>query len=220
PGCGGRPDAAGRPRTPGRGHRGPGRGGGAGARQRRDRDLDDRNTDRRGRRHSDAPAAPGRCPGCFPQPAGSAARTVVRTRRRGARPRGCLARLRRTRRRADVARRAGRIPDSVPTRRGCTVTPARIAIVDDDPAFSHYLSTLLTSRGYDVTSHRSGTELLRALEANRAPDVVLLDVLMPGMDGLETLRMLRTNHPGLQVIMLSGTQVPATIVDAVRLGAV
>jgi len=100
------------------------------------------------------------------------------------------------------------------------VTPARIAIVDDDPAFSQYLSTLLTSRGYDVTSHRSGTELLRALEANRAPDVVLLDVLMPGMDGLETLRMLRTNHPGLQVIMLSGTQVPATIVDAVRLGAV
>ncbi|MCC7044442.1 MAG: sigma-54-dependent Fis family transcriptional regulator [Acidobacteria bacterium] len=99
-------------------------------------------------------------------------------------------------------------------------TPARIAIVDDDPAFSQYLSVLLGSRGYDVITYRSGSDLLGALEADRAPDVVLLDVLMPGMDGLETLRMVRANHPALQVIMLSGTQVPATIVDAVRLGAV
>jgi two-component system response regulator AtoC len=100
------------------------------------------------------------------------------------------------------------------------VTPARIAIVDDDPAFAQYLSALLGSRGYDVVTFRSGVDLLRALEGTRAPDVVLLDVLMPGMDGLETLRILRANHPALQVIMLSGTQVPATIVDAVRLGAV
>jgi two-component system response regulator AtoC len=99
-------------------------------------------------------------------------------------------------------------------------TPARIAIVDDDPAFSQYLSVLLSSRGYDAITYRSGSDLLGALAADRAPDVVLLDVLMPGMDGLETLRMVRANHPALQVIMLSGTQVPATIVDAVRLGAV
>ena len=99
-------------------------------------------------------------------------------------------------------------------------TPARIAIVDDDPAFSQYLSVLLSSRGYDVVTYRSGVDLLRALQSNRAADVVLLDVLMPGMDGLETLRKVRSDHPALQVIMLSGTQVPATIVDAVRLGAV
>ena len=100
------------------------------------------------------------------------------------------------------------------------MTPARIAIVDDDPAFSQYLSVLLGSRGYDVSTFKSGADLLRALDSARAPDVVLLDVLMPGMDGLETLRILRANHSALQVIMLSGTQVPATIVDAVRLGAV
>ena len=100
------------------------------------------------------------------------------------------------------------------------MTPARIAIVDDDPAFSQYLSVLLGSRGYEVTTFRSGSDLLKALGAARPPDVVLLDVLMPGMDGLETLRAVRANHPALQVIMLSGTQVPATIVDAVRLGAV
>jgi two-component system response regulator AtoC len=101
------------------------------------------------------------------------------------------------------------------------VTPARLAIVDDDPAFSQYLSTLLSSRGYDVSTYTSGVDLLRALGGHGAsPDVVLLDVLMPGMDGLETLRAARGAHPALQVIMLSGTQVPSTIVDAVRLGAV
>ncbi|HVT46194.1 MAG TPA: sigma-54 dependent transcriptional regulator [Vicinamibacterales bacterium] len=100
------------------------------------------------------------------------------------------------------------------------MTPARLAVVDDDPAFSQYLATVLGSRGYEVTAYTSGADLLRALVRGPAPDVVLLDVLMPGMDGLETLRAIRTAHPGVQVIMLSGTQVPATIVDAVRLGAV
>jgi two-component system response regulator AtoC len=100
------------------------------------------------------------------------------------------------------------------------VTPARLTIVDDDPAFTQYLSTLLGARGYDVTSFSNGADFLRSLGRGAGPDVVLLDVLMPGMDGLETLRAVRSAHPALQVIMLSGTQVPATIVDAVRLGAV
>jgi two-component system response regulator AtoC len=100
------------------------------------------------------------------------------------------------------------------------VNPARLTIVDDDPSFTQYLSTLLGTRGYDINSYSSGTDFLRSLGRGTAPDVVLLDVLMPGMDGLETLRAVRSAHPGLQVIMLSGTQVPATIVDAVRLGAV
>ncbi|MEO8480918.1 MAG: sigma-54 dependent transcriptional regulator [Acidobacteriota bacterium] len=98
---------------------------------------------------------------------------------------------------------------------------ARIALVDDDPSFADYLAALLSSRGYDVRTHPSGADLLETLSRGGwAPDVVLLDVLMPGMDGLETLRAARQSHPGVQVIMLSGSQVPATIVDAVRLGAV
>ncbi|MEO8480924.1 MAG: sigma-54 dependent transcriptional regulator [Acidobacteriota bacterium] len=100
------------------------------------------------------------------------------------------------------------------------MTAARVAIVDDDSTFSQYLSTLLTDRGYQVSAFSSGPELLRALGSGTPPDVVLLDVLMPQMDGLETLRAARSAHPALQVIMLSGTQVPATIVDAVRFGAV
>jgi two-component system response regulator AtoC len=100
------------------------------------------------------------------------------------------------------------------------VNPARLAIVDDDPAFAQYLATWLGSRGYEVRTYPSGAELLNALSKPPSPDVVLLDVLMPGMNGLETLRAVRSAHPGLQVIMLSGQGVPSTIVDAVRLGAV
>ncbi len=100
------------------------------------------------------------------------------------------------------------------------MTAARIALVDDDPAFSAYLATLLRSRGYEIETYASGAELIDALGRTTPPDVVLLDVLMPGMDGLETLRALRQVHPALQVVMLSGTQVPSTIVDAVRLGAI
>ena len=100
------------------------------------------------------------------------------------------------------------------------MNPAKLAVVDDDPAFAEYLATMLGSRGYDVTPFSSGAEFLQALTRGPVPDVVLLDVLMPGMNGLETLRAVRNANPALQVIMLSGQQVPATIVDSVRLGAV
>ena len=96
---------------------------------------------------------------------------------------------------------------------------ARLAIVDDDAAFTGYLQTLLGARGYDVEVYNSGAALLEGLRAGAAPNVILLDVLMPDLDGIETLRAIRQAHPAAQVIMLSGRQAPATIVEAVRLGA-
>ncbi len=96
---------------------------------------------------------------------------------------------------------------------------AKLALVDDDPAFTEFLKTLLGTRGYEVDIFHSGKELLDALKAGGAPQVVLLDVLMPDLDGLETLRVIRQLQPNSQVIMLSGRQAPATIVEAVRLGA-
>ena len=100
------------------------------------------------------------------------------------------------------------------------MTSARVAIVDDDPLFVEYLASTLRTRGYDVRTYSGGSELLHALGGAEAPEVVLLDVLMPAMNGLETLKTLRTTYPGVQVVMLSGQQVPGTIVDAVRSGAV
>jgi DNA-binding NtrC family response regulator len=99
------------------------------------------------------------------------------------------------------------------------VTPARLALVDDDQQFVEYLETLLRSRGYEVQPFTSGADLLQTLHGDSRPDVVLLDVSMPGMDGLETLKAVRLAHPNVQVIMLSGRQAPGTIVDAMRQGA-
>ena len=99
------------------------------------------------------------------------------------------------------------------------MSTATLAIVDDDKPFSEYLNTMLKSRGYQATSYDSGDALLSALRDGASHDVILLDVLMPGMDGIETLRAIRLAQPGAQVVMLSGGQTPATIVEAVRLGA-
>jgi two-component system response regulator AtoC len=99
------------------------------------------------------------------------------------------------------------------------MSSATLAIVDDDQPFADYLQTMLKSRGYDTLSYQSGDALLAGLREGALPDVILLDVLMPGLDGLETLRQIRLAHPAAQVVMLSGGQTPATIVEAVRLGA-
>jgi two-component system response regulator AtoC len=96
---------------------------------------------------------------------------------------------------------------------------ARLAVVDDDRAFTGFLSTFLKTRGYSVESYNSGRALLEGLKAGATPHVILLDVGMPDVDGLETLRAIRQQRPSSQVIMLSGRQAPATIVEAVRLGA-
>src|SRR5437762_8083081 len=94
-----------------------------------------------------------------------------------------------------------------------------VAIVDDDSSFSSYLRTFLSLRGYEARCYTRGDELLASMKQTEAPDVVLLDVMMPGLDGLATLRALKASRPEAQVIMLSGRNQASTIVEAVRLGA-
>ncbi len=94
-----------------------------------------------------------------------------------------------------------------------------VAIVDDDSAFGGYLRTFLSLRGYDARCYTRGDELLAAMKQTEPPDVVLLDVMMPGLDGMATLKALKTSRPETQVIMLSGRNQASTIVEAVRLGA-
>ncbi len=95
-----------------------------------------------------------------------------------------------------------------------------IAIADDDTAFANYLKTFLDARGYLARVYGHGEDLLASARLGELPDVVLLDVMMPGMDGIATLRSLKTAHPDLQVIMLSGRENAQTIVEALSLGAV
>ena len=95
-----------------------------------------------------------------------------------------------------------------------------IAVVDDDSGFAGYLRTFLALRGYEGTrSYTRGDEIVAAIRQGEPPDIVLLDVAMPGMDGLQTLKALKSARPELQVIMLSGREQAQTIVEAVRLGA-
>ena len=94
-----------------------------------------------------------------------------------------------------------------------------VAIVDDDPAFAAYLRTFLSLRGYEARTYSRGDEMLAAIRQGDPPDVVLLDVMMPGLDGLATLRALKAARPETQAIMLSGREQASIIVEAVHLGA-
>src|SRR6202008_3904418 len=94
-----------------------------------------------------------------------------------------------------------------------------VAIVDDDSAFANYLRTFLSLRGYDTRSYSRGDEMRAAVKQGDPPDIILREVMMPEINGLEPLRALKAAKPELQAIMLSGREHPSPIVEAVRLGA-
>src|SRR5262245_4051557 len=96
---------------------------------------------------------------------------------------------------------------------------AFVCIVDDDPDFASYLRVLLSERGYEVRWYAKGDELLASINHSDAPEIVVLDLLMPGLDGLATLRAVKASRPHTPVIMLSGESQPSAIVEAARLGA-
>jgi CheY-like chemotaxis protein len=75
-------------------------------------------------------------------------------------------------------------------------------VIDDDPAQREMLHDLFTGRGYDVVTAGDGEEGLR-LSATRRPDLIILDIVMPGMGGLEVLTALKRQHPRLPVIVRS-----------------
>ncbi len=95
----------------------------------------------------------------------------------------------------------------------------RILVVDDEPSIRKYLQTLLEVDGFDVSMASSGKEALEIVTHGERPDFVILDVLMPEMDGLATLRSLMQLDRTLNIIMLSCTNEVGTVVEAIRLGA-
>jgi DNA-binding NtrC family response regulator len=97
--------------------------------------------------------------------------------------------------------------------------PAKILLVDDEPGMLRYIKTLLEVDDYKVETATTGEEALQHLEKGLQPDLVLLDVLLPGIDGLETLEKLRQKRTGLKVVMLSCVNDTRKVVQAMRLGA-
>src|SRR5215813_10422871 len=94
-----------------------------------------------------------------------------------------------------------------------------ILVVDDEPGMLRYLKTLLEVDSYHVSTATSGAEALACVQRGPAPDVVLLDLLMPDLDGLQTLERLRQARSGLKVVMLSCVSDTRKVAQAIRLGA-
>ena len=93
-----------------------------------------------------------------------------------------------------------------------------ILIVDDEPSIVQSLSGLLTDEGFNVLSASNGYEALKIIETE-SPDLVLLDVWMPGIDGIETLTEIKKDNPFIQVIIITGHGTIETAVKATKLGA-
>ena len=79
----------------------------------------------------------------------------------------------------------------------------RVLVIDDDPGVREYMEALVTRQGYQVFAAADGEEALSALQDSR-PDLITLDVVLPGMDGLATLAELKKRLPDVPVVMLSG----------------
>ena len=94
----------------------------------------------------------------------------------------------------------------------------RILIVDDEPGIRQSLKGVFEDEGFTTEAVASGEECLKKIESN-SYDLVLLDIWLPGADGLETLRRLREKSPDTRVVMISGHATIATAVSATKLGA-
>jgi DNA-binding NtrC family response regulator len=94
----------------------------------------------------------------------------------------------------------------------------RVLLVDDEEEFVSAFSERLMLRGIEVDSALNGEEALARLLENEF-EVVILDVMMPGLGGLEVLRQIKTTHPNTQVILLTGHGATREGIEGMRLGA-
>ncbi|MBW1696519.1 MAG: sigma-54-dependent Fis family transcriptional regulator [Deltaproteobacteria bacterium] len=93
-----------------------------------------------------------------------------------------------------------------------------VLIVDDEPSILQSLSGLLSDEGFEVITASNGYEALQIID-RESPDLVLLDIWMPGIDGIEALQEIKKDHPSIQVIIITGHGTIETAVKATKLGA-
>ncbi|MCD4678418.1 MAG: response regulator [Desulfobacula sp.] len=95
----------------------------------------------------------------------------------------------------------------------------KLLLVDDEKPFLDTITKRLEKRDLKVSAVYSGNEALAELENNKKIEVVVLDVKMPGMDGIETLVEIKKRFPLVEVIMLTGHATVETAIDGMKLGA-
>src|SRR5262249_31167728 len=95
---------------------------------------------------------------------------------------------------------------------------SRILVVDDEAEIRRSVRMILEYEGYDVQEASSGPEALALIE-RQAPDLVFLDIKMPGVDGLEALDKIKHVNESLPVVIISGHGTVSTAVEATKLGA-
>lgn len=94
-----------------------------------------------------------------------------------------------------------------------------LLLVDDEKQFIETTALRLRKRGFTVFCAFSGTEALNLLAENGAIDVVVLDIKMPEPDGIETLQILKSRHPLVEVIMLTGHAAVPSAIESLKKGA-
>lgn len=94
----------------------------------------------------------------------------------------------------------------------------KLLVVDDESEICDFLKGFFEDREFDVETANSGAKALEAVEKYR-PQVVLLDIHMPGMDGMSVLKKIKEKYPGTKVIMVTALETQEKIEEAMRLGA-
>src|SRR5688500_4087845 len=94
-----------------------------------------------------------------------------------------------------------------------------ILVVDDDQSVRGYLSDFLNSCGYAVECMESGDQAVARLAAGSTPSLIVLDIVMPGINGIEVLESVKKSNASIPVIILSAVGQTKTVVDAMKMGA-
>lgn len=94
-----------------------------------------------------------------------------------------------------------------------------ILIIEDDPLLGAMLREMVEQKGYEVSWIRSGAAVRQMVGRDCAPDLILTDIVMPDMDGLETIQYLRRLHPEIPLIAMSGAPNAGYLALASRMGA-
>jgi len=94
----------------------------------------------------------------------------------------------------------------------------KLLLVDDEVEICEFLKTFFVDRGYDVRTAHSGQGAIDSVNED-PPQLVLLDIQMPGMDGIQALKAIKEAHPSLKVIMVTAVETQDKIEEAMRHGA-